>query len=628
METREAVSTSFVLVHASWTPTKGLEVLESFRPLHVIVYRRDDEFDSEYYYLFSFEDVHQELMGRAAANNIKDALNLHEPRSSPTVEASADAASAPPGAVVIDEGRVLGFIETPIGQTRGLPPTEETGLRRGTGATEGAAEAAEVNRTVVAKFPEKVAQNDIASLRVLLSAIAQPGEGVPFATEVGEQIDIMVEARRGFTIEGPESGTFTVTKEEEGLPLLFKLRATDLGPGLVVVFAFHRGLPLGKISLSPIVAEPAHAARGEQAFTRTAETALAPLAIHVPDLDMLIQEWPVGTEHQYSIMLTASDSALGLHLSKFGPLRLRMDPVRYFGDFFNEIEQLPLRTASDKQVAKMKLEARGTGLFNTLFPPDLRKLLWTLKDRISSIWVQSEEPWIPWELCKLESETHEPGQFLCEAYSITRWVPGRATSPTLHLNNVGVVVPSDSRLPLAQAERDFLLSMAGNGRQVTPITANWAGVYSALQSGRYDGLHFTGHGAAMDANSDRSRMILEEGNEFMPADISGEAAKLGRAHPLVFLNACQIGRGGMSLTGVGGWATRFLEAGAGAFIGAYWSVFDQAAEKFTEALYSLLLGGTPIGEAVKSARASIKPLGDPTWLAYTVFADPLSTVEP
>jgi CHAT domain-containing protein len=189
-----------------------------------------------------------------------------------------------------------------------------------------------------------------------------------------------------------------------------------------------------------------------------------------------------------------------------------------------------------------------------------------------------------------------------------------------------VVVPSDSGLPSAQTERDFLLSQAGNGRQVSSIEATWAGVYDALRSAQYDCLHFTGHGAARAENPDRARIILEQGSEFVPADVSGEAAKLGGAHPLVFLNACQVGQGGMSLTGIGGWANRFLEAGAGAFIGTYWSVFDEPAAKFMEALYPALIGGTSIGEAVKNARAAIKPLGDPTWLAYTVFADPLASV--
>jgi len=35
----------------------------------------------------------------------------------------------------------------------------------------------------------------------------------------------------------------------------------------------------------------------------------------------------------------------------------------------------------------------------------------------------------------------------------------------------------------------------------------------------------------------------------------------------------------------------------------------------------------PIGEAVRAARIAVRAEGDPTWLAYTVFADPLASVE-
>ena len=82
----------------------------------------------------------------------------------------------------------------------------------------------------------------------------------------------------------------------------------------------------------------------------------------------------------------------------------------------------------------------------------------------------------------------------------------------------------------------------------------------------------------------------------------------------------------MSLTDIGGWARQFLHAGAAAFIGAYWSIYDQPAYDFAQELYSRLLSGIPIGRAVQQARTAIKPAGDPTWLAYTVFADPLATV--
>jgi CHAT domain-containing protein len=83
----------------------------------------------------------------------------------------------------------------------------------------------------------------------------------------------------------------------------------------------------------------------------------------------------------------------------------------------------------------------------------------------------------------------------------------------------------------------------------------------------------------------------------------------------------------MSLTGIGGWARRFVQAGAGAFIGAYWSVYDEAAFDFAKEVYSRLIDGMPVGTAVREARAAVRAGGDPTWLAYTVCADPMASVE-
>ena len=83
----------------------------------------------------------------------------------------------------------------------------------------------------------------------------------------------------------------------------------------------------------------------------------------------------------------------------------------------------------------------------------------------------------------------------------------------------------------------------------------------------------------------------------------------------------------MSLTDIGGWARQFLRAGAGAFIGAYWSIYDQPTSDFAKEVYKRLLSGIPIGRTVQQARTAMKLAGDPTWLAYTVFADPLATVQ-
>jgi CHAT domain-containing protein len=121
-------------------------------------------------------------------------------------------------------------------------------------------------------------------------------------------------------------------------------------------------------------------------------------------------------------------------------------------------------------------------------------------------------------------------------------------------------------------------------------------------------------------------LILQGGDRLTPEDLGGRVANLGKARPLVFLNACQVGQSQMTLTGIGGWASRFLRAGAGGFIGAYWSVYDRPAFDFARAFYGDLLGGAPIGRAAREARLAAQNSGDPTWLAYTVFADPLATV--
>jgi CHAT domain-containing protein len=179
-------------------------------------------------------------------------------------------------------------------------------------------------------------------------------------------------------------------------------------------------------------------------------------------------------------------------------------------------------------------------------------------------------------------------------------------------------------LPFAVSERDYMLSLAAGGRQVQRIPATFLDVKAAFCRGEYDGWHFTGHGGFRPLPN-TSVILLENQEEMTPTDLS-DSGNLGLARPLVFFNACQTGHSAMSLTDIGGWAKGFLEAGAGAFIGAYWSIYDQAANDFARSFYSNLLAGMEIGRAVQAARQKIKPLGDPTWLAYTVYANPLAKV--
>jgi len=57
-----------------------------------------------------------------------------------------------------------------------------------------------------------------------------------------------------------------------------------------------------------------------------------------------------------------------------------------------------------------------------------------VRSRIRSVHIQSQEPWVPWELLKPSGDdgtgnVAEAG-FLCEDYEVTRWVLGSRTTPT------------------------------------------------------------------------------------------------------------------------------------------------------------------------------------------------------
>ena len=57
---------------------------------------------------------------------------------------------------------------------------------------------------------------------------------------------------------------------------------------------------------------------------------------------------------------------------------------------------------------------------------------------------------------------------------------------------------------------------------------------------------------------------------------------------------------------MGGWAARFVRAGASAFIGSLWEVNDELAAKFAIKFYTELLAGQTLGDAFHAARAHIR----------------------
>lgn len=309
------------------------------------------------------------------------------------------------------------------------------------------------------------------------------------------------------------------------------------------------------------------------------------------------------------------------------PLRLVEDLLGHVPDLYGKPAQVSGRSAG-------RLTGIGASLAAQLLPPDLRERLGALSgpgapDRETSaptLYLLSEESWIPWELAALPPAGGEV-RFLAESFALARWLLSPTPAPVLPLDSIALVIPRDSGLEGSAVEAEVLGGLAEpGGRSVQTIEARYREVIEAVSSGRFDGLHFSGHGLTDEHNPDLWGVQLEDG-DLTPLDLETGARGLGGTRPLVFLNACHSARTGRVLTRLSGLSEAFLRAGGGAFVGTHWAVVDQGPVLFAECFYRRFLGEKlPLGEAVRRARLDLRAErpDDPTWLAYAVFGHPLA----
>ncbi|HEV7669204.1 MAG TPA: CHAT domain-containing protein [Thermoanaerobaculia bacterium] len=357
------------------------------------------------------------------------------------------------------------------------------------------------------------------------------------------------------------------------------------------------------------------------------DPALGPAAPRstLPDLIFRVRYELRDGRHQFTYTLVFRVAPPEGNLEEFGPVVLDKEPGAFFHSLFEDIRNLSRDAQTPAELAR-RLAGKGARLFEELLPEPLQRRFEQLRGTVRTVQILSDEPWIPWELLKFRERDGEPGRFFGEAFALTRWLRKVPDAPRLPLRRMALVVPHDSNLPHAEPERRFLLTQQVDGRRVDEIAARTDPVVEALAQGGYDGWHFTGHASTPANDPQRAWLGLEQNDELRPDDIY-ERAKLFGQRPLIFLNGCQTARAGFSLTGLGGWAHDFFHAGAGAFLGTYWAVRDEPALCFSQAFYGALFAGVAAGEAVRTARLEVRDRfpGDPSWLAYTLFANPLAT---
>lgn len=480
-----------------------------------------------------------------------------------------------------------------------------------------------------AKFPTKMALEQIAPLEVIIKATrTEPtARGMVIFARKGEpEVPILVIVKPGsFELIGEYYNTIQVPVEEvvDSRAVVFTLRAKEEGWQTVKVEFFQYGTYVGELEVKTLVVATKLEAGAPQPKATKAQWKLEEVPPEA-DLTLIVYEKKAEPEFEYEICLRSTK--LGILFDKTGPIRFAGNPETKFRAIFQDIERddLPPKAIEES------IRAKGQTLYEQLFPEELKTKYWEIRDKIKSIQIISDEPWVPWEIVKpwrRFDDKIEEDSFLCERYAFSRWLEGKAFRRKERLETAKLVVPKDTNLPKALEEQDWICKFAKRIDLDVSIDSRYDEVFTSLRAGGFDLLHFSTHGRYDHAYPYLSGITLEQGIELRPEHISGLATAFGQAKPLVVLNACQTGAQGFSLTGIGSWATRFLDAGASGFVGTLWSISDETAFRFTQSLYQQLSAGVTLGEAVREARNLSRQAGDPSWLAYEFYGHPNSHVK-
>lgn len=309
------------------------------------------------------------------------------------------------------------------------------------------------------------------------------------------------------------------------------------------------------------------------------------------------------------------------------PDRSRSIVERFMEDFTEGRTAVARRTA---------LTGAGYELFRAS-PPVFQEAFWALIDggvSIATIFVVSEEPYIPWELMipnRVALGMQERRDPLGVEFGLGRWTarPWGAPPLEIRIKRSLVVAPNDPCVPNGAAEAAYVASLS-NGTELLP--ASTEAFDDTLADSAFDLLHFACHGVTDHGTA--TQQLYLEGHEtlspyFLQA-LPGVCAGLERTQPLVFLNACEVGRQTASLVDTGGFPVSFLQLQAGSVVAPLWSVADETAFTVAQDFYDTVLGDRTarVGEVMARLRRRAYEAAefDDTFAAYAFYGDPLARI--
>ena len=666
------VETSLLVVAAGERASSVAEAVARARPGWVVVRERRD---AATFYAFEAQELLDEASAARATATIATALGLRDAPPSPSGPSETARVSGHPGwpttdrYVVTADGEPVGVWTpspasaepppmvaangggAPAEMPKGRAPRRSASGRRAarSGAGAGATAAPEAREAAAHKEVRRTPHMDLSEAEPLAPGAsigvtvyldrkaARAGErteDVVIVTDrAREELVVRLVVSRGLSIAGRRVARIVLDRTEDATkPVRFRVRigatAREGATEEIAAYFAHEGRPSGSVIRQVRVGTQAPPRRPRRQAEVAATVRVDPSAV-APDMVIQIHRTKQGDDSDFDVTVTSR------HLPELDASAPTVwDLSRDTHEIVEASMEGFVQEGASTLARRAQLLGAGADLWDAA-PSSVKDAMRRLVDGgfdVRSIYVVSSEPSIPWELMVPSDLGDWDDTPLGTRFAVGRWIHEAHLSPVqrVPLKDSYVVRPDYedlAPLPNGKAEAKLVLK-SFPGDSIEPATFD--GIEATLAGGGRSLMHFICHGE--DPVRVGVQVIrLAEGTSLSSLQVRGMPAlrkALEAAGPLVFLNACEVGRETPALTGAGGFASSFIKEGARCVIAPLWSVDDVIANEVATRFYKEVVRSptTPFAEILRGIRelAYEDDGGEDSYAAYCFYGDPLA----
>jgi hypothetical protein len=444
------------------------------------------------------------------------------------------------------------------------------------------------------------------------------------------RVDIWMDCSAQLKIEGlGENGHVTLqvaSGVSDKLKMTLKIVGEAKGePMYVSAYFRYGGRPCGKITR--FLSQGGKRLRWK---TQTGKLAAGGVAPPGPDLPAVVIEHGADAA-DIRVEVTEAQDKDGRHYK----LKCFAGAKRWAGLWTLQMKSQKLVKAHMKWFMKAKGTARiaslrGAGLeFWNVLPEEAKTLIAeAIADGAVTMSVLSEEPFVPWELMVPNTTPSDAADSpIGITLQIGRWITGKYIAPPqkVLLRSLFIVSPTESGPPSAADEIKFLLeTLKSRWGKSDRLKAKVQDIDNGLAASSRNVLHFVCHGESGVIQT----LILDDPDVLTSSMVLAMRGFLSafKSRPMVFLNACEVGKPVPGLDGVSGFATSFMRLQASAVVAPLWAVQGKAALDVTTRFYSAAFAGIPFARILQEIRKDAYTGEAPpdSYAAYCLYGDPLA----